>query len=130
MVEARGEGDPSTGVVRYSTAVRPPSRTFPGAEKRRIWRSRQIQNQAYIWSVLQDAAAPSPVFWSQQAGQAGAFDVTATELFDGAMGAKTGTGVAEGVVPRHGAGPEQRVDVKRRVVSVQSLALVGRRSRG
>ena len=51
MVGARDEGDFGTGMVQYCTAVRVPLRGLSSGVKRRIWRDRQIQTQAYNWGV-------------------------------------------------------------------------------
>ena len=51
MVEARVEGDFGTGIVPYGTAVRVPLRGLSSGVKRRIFRDRQIQAQAYNWGI-------------------------------------------------------------------------------
>ena len=50
MTVQEGDG-PAPEAVRYGTAVRVPLRGLPSGVKRRIWRDRQIQTQAYNWGV-------------------------------------------------------------------------------
>ena len=49
MAGAGAETGCSVGTVRYHTAVRLPLPDLPNSTKRRIWRDRQIQAQAYNW---------------------------------------------------------------------------------
>ena len=51
VVEACGNNDSAAETVGYSTAVRVPLRGLSSGVKRRIWRDRQIQTQAYNWGV-------------------------------------------------------------------------------
>ena len=51
MVGARDEGDFGTDMVQYGTAVRLPLRGLSSGVKRRVWRDRQMQTQAYNWGV-------------------------------------------------------------------------------
>ena len=51
MAGAGAETGCSVGTVRYHTAVRLPLPDLPNSTKRRIWRDRQIQAQAYNWGV-------------------------------------------------------------------------------
>ena len=51
MVGARDKVDFGTDMVQYGTAVRVPLRGLSSGVKRRIWRDRQIQTQAYNWGV-------------------------------------------------------------------------------
>ena len=57
MVGARDKVDFGTDMVQYGTAVRVPLRGLPRGVKRRIWRDRQIQTQAYNWGVEYALAA-------------------------------------------------------------------------
>ena len=50
MTVQDGDG-PAPEAVRYGTAVRVPLWGLPSEVKRRIWRDRQVQNQAYNWGV-------------------------------------------------------------------------------
>ena len=51
MVGVRVEGDPGTDVVECGTAVRVVLRGLSGGVKRRVWRDRQVQAEAYNWGV-------------------------------------------------------------------------------